>query len=388
FCARLASAPIDLTRPPWGFHLVEHVDGDGLGFVIRAHHCMLDGTGMTAFVGLFAELVATPAAIDEPQPWRPQSPPSRSRLVRSGVADSARRSADAIADGWRRAVRVREWGEGAREAARTASAVRELIAPVGAKTEFNRPTSDSRTVDFTHASLAAAKNLAHARGATINHVGIAVVTDALRRFFDRPGARRPARALKLLVPVSYEPHPHDGEPGAEPAAAEEHIGFATVALPLEEPDPDVRLAAIVAQAHDQTEHSSPERVDELMRHIARDSDRLYRLAQRLVQSPRTAALTLSNVRGPAFPIYLRGARIRELYPLLPLGPHHDLAVGMLSLEEKLFFAAMRTDSGHDSLAEFGGCMEEAVASLGLAPRHGDRPPQAAPNDQPKSTNGG
>ena len=45
--AELASRPLDMDRPLWQFHLVEHHDG-GSALLARIHHCMADGLALLA----------------------------------------------------------------------------------------------------------------------------------------------------------------------------------------------------------------------------------------------------------------------------------------------------------------------------------------------------
>ena len=43
--AELAMTPLDMTRPLWQFHLVEHYDG-GSAMMVRIHHCIADGIAL------------------------------------------------------------------------------------------------------------------------------------------------------------------------------------------------------------------------------------------------------------------------------------------------------------------------------------------------------
>jgi hypothetical protein len=61
-------------------------------------------------------------------------------------------------------------------------------------------------------------------------------------------------------------------------------------------------------------------------------------AARFAASARTFNLTISNVVGPRLPLYAAGARVEEIYPVIPLSDGHALAVGVLSYGEYMHFA--------------------------------------------------
>ena len=46
---------------------------------------------------------------------------------------------------------------------------------------------------------------------------------------------------------------------------------------------------------------------------------------------------ISNVRGPAQPIYVLGARVRGMYSLAEIAQHHALRISVISAVGSLFF---------------------------------------------------
>src|SRR4030095_10768323 len=66
-------------------------------------------------------------------------------------------------------------------------------------------------------------------------------------------------------------------------------------------------------------------------------DPLKNRAAQLASSPRVFNLTVSNIPGPRFPVYMLGAKLCEAYPVVPLAEHHSLAIGMFSYMDSLFF---------------------------------------------------
>ncbi len=52
---------------------------------------------------------------------------------------------------------------------------------------------------------------------------------------------------------------------------------------------------------------------------------------RIVASPRTFNLVVSNIPGPAQRLYLCGCPLEAAYPVVPLADRHALSVGMTSI---------------------------------------------------------
>jgi hypothetical protein len=58
-------------------------------------------------------------------------------------------------------------------------------------------------------------------------------------------------------------------------------------------------------------------------------------AARLIGSARIYNLIVTNVPGPSVPLYLAGARMREVYPHLPLFEQQGLGIALLSYVGRL-----------------------------------------------------
>jgi diacylglycerol O-acyltransferase len=58
---------------------------------------------------------------------------------------------------------------------------------------------------------------------------------------------------------------------------------------------------------------------------------LVSLAARLASRARPFNMTVTNVPGPQFPLYMAGSQMRATYPLVPLWQSHGLGIAMFSL---------------------------------------------------------
>jgi diacylglycerol O-acyltransferase len=64
---------------------------------------------------------------------------------------------------------------------------------------------------------------------------------------------------------------------------------------------------------------------------------LQRAMSRLVASPRTFNVVVSNIPGPQAPVWMLGCRLREAYPIVPLADRHALSIGFTSVAGGAFF---------------------------------------------------
>lgn len=352
YVCRLAGGAMEMDRPLWDVHVAERLADGRAALVIRAHHAMLDGTGMASFVALLADLGPEPAAAEAPRPWSPAPVPTSLRVLTDDLRDMVARTGQGLRAATREATRAPSLAAARRSIATVGTLAREL-APSRPPPELSRQPSAQRALSLHECSLDALRAIAHRHGAKVNDVVAAIATDALRRFLSRRGEA--PRRTKALIPTAVE--------GPDEGSDEEHVGFMTVVLPVDESDPDARLREIAEQTRQQKELHAPERVEWFLERLGRHSDLAYRLSQHIVQNPHSASFTISNVRGPGFPIWVRGARVTELYPVVPLGPGHDLAVGVVSLESRLFAAIVRDPRAAPELDAFPACVDAAIAAL-------------------------
>jgi diacylglycerol O-acyltransferase len=64
---------------------------------------------------------------------------------------------------------------------------------------------------------------------------------------------------------------------------------------------------------------------------------LQRAVSRLIASPRTFNVVVSNIPGPQEPLWMLGCRLREAFPVVPLADRHALSVGFTSIAGGAFF---------------------------------------------------
>jgi diacylglycerol O-acyltransferase / wax synthase len=285
--ADLFAQRLDRQRPLWRIDVVELSDG-GQALIWRLHHALADGTTAIrlARAVLFDDLGEAGAL-----------------TARAAAEDQARR-------------RVHLGGLLEREFARS-----------WASSPFDASIGGRRVVAFANARLAelhdAAKALADA---TVNDAVLASVGGGLRRWIEEQ--HRPLRDLRVKVPVSLH---HQGDTTGN------RDSFFTLPLPLRESDPVARLRAVHGHTAERKADDDALELDALLRSAARVSTRLERAAERLERSPRSFALSVSNVPGPREEMTILGAPVRSLHSLAEIGERHALRVAVVSYAGELWF---------------------------------------------------
>jgi diacylglycerol O-acyltransferase / wax synthase len=139
--------------------------------------------------------------------------------------------------------------------------------------------------------------------------------------------------LRASVPISV----HHEQP--DQTSGNKDSGMA-VPLPLGEPDSVRRLRLIAADSAARKHKAHPQVSTGIFR---------FALAQRafcrFLTRQRVVNLSVSNVPGPPVPLYLAGARLLEVFPLVPSIGNITLAVGVLSYAGQLNFTAVADRDG-------------------------------------------
>lgn len=288
--AHLFEQRLDRSRPLWKMDVVALADGDS-ALIWRIHHAVADGTTSVRF--------SRALLWDQP----PESL-TQAQAVVVQAADETRRRAHLA-------------GFLSREYARS-----RIRSP------FDGKIGTRREVGFAAISMpelhTAAKTLVP--GATINDAMLSVVAGALWRWLN--ACHGHLGSIRARVPVSLH---HEGD------AVANHDSFFSLALPLNQPDPVARLRAIHREtsARKRT-HDAKHRAD-LLEELSTAAPRLERFVTRLENSPRSFALSISNVRGPHQPVSLLGAQVQGIHSIAEIGERHALRVSAISFAETLGF---------------------------------------------------
>ena len=151
--------------------------------------------------------------------------------------------------------------------------------------------------------------------------------------------------LKAMVPVNVRG-------GGEEAALGNRISFAFVGLPL---DVGERATRGWRASGARRPRSSATAARRARRPCSARSGccptRCAALAARAVASPRLFNLTISNVPGPDFPLYMLGAELVEAHPVVPIAQGHALSIGIFGYRGRLNFGFYADPHAFPEVAE-------------------------------------
>jgi diacylglycerol O-acyltransferase / wax synthase len=319
-CQELARRKLDPARPLWELWLLPGLQEQRVAVYFRLHHAFADGAAALAAFGALLDMTPdapTPAAPE----WTPTPIPTDNELLR----DNLRRRGQELGRGWTGLTHPSRTMRNAREAW---PAWREVLAEEPApRTSLNRPVGTERRVALIRGRLDLAKQIGHAHNAKVNDVVLAAVAGGLRELLASRDEEVEGLVQRAMVTISL----HDEQPWE---AQGNKPGWMMVPLPLGEPDPIRRLELIAAQTAARKNEARPEAGSGIFRFVAGQ-----RVWYRLFPRQRSVNLVVTNAPGPPVPLYLAGARLLEVFPMMPTMGNLTLVVGVLSYEDQLNFTA-------------------------------------------------
>jgi diacylglycerol O-acyltransferase / wax synthase len=301
------SPPLERDRPLW-----EMWATDDLVLVGKAHHCMVDGAAVVELGNLLLD-----AQPDAPEPdapdWSPAPEPTPGRRLGRAIADRTGEAASLLVAPLR--LRPKTVTSGARLLAHT-------LLPLAPDSPLNRRGLGRRHHIRVTRSLDELRGIRRRFRVTPNDVVLAACAGALRAF--AAGRGETPRSLKVMVPA-------DVRSSEDPAASGNRISFVFIELPCDEPDPVARLRAVHRATAQRRRDGEAESLDTAFRVLALTPPPVQRALAHAFAHPRLFNLTISSVPGPAAARYLRGCRLREVHPAIPLGARHALSIGVVTI---------------------------------------------------------
>jgi WS/DGAT/MGAT family acyltransferase len=331
----LAAKVLDHNKPLWEMWLVEGLADDKVAIVAKMHHATMYGLAGADLIGHIFDLDAAGTTIDPPEePLTTEATPSAVTLLRHAaryqVTAPVRLAREVVSS--TRNLATTAAGVARRRFGDAPSSLR--LAP---RSPLNGALTAEREVAVGRVSLAEVKAVKNAVGGTVNDVILALVAQALRRYFISRG-EDPTTPLSISVPVAV------GEGQVETT---DRIGAMLVSLPIHIDDPLDQLHQIVAttkQSKSLTNSLGPDVfgnwADLTAPPLLIAGARLYSNLQLANLHRPLQNLVVSNVPGPPIPLFTAGARVDAIYPLGPLLPGSGLNITVLSNQDNIDFGLL------------------------------------------------
>lgn len=323
--SRVMEHHLDRARPLWEIWIIEGLEHDRFAIIAKTHHCMIDGaSGVELAQILFSPDAQTRA--QAPRRFVPRRRPRPLELLRDEMLHAASLPLRS-ATGLRRFLRESQDLRG--ELATRVGALGELagLAVQGtSETPLNGRLSPHRRFDWLTLSLHDARAMRKAFGCTVNDVVLATVTGALRSFLRSRQVRPEGLRFRVSAPVSVRTEGERGVPG-------NRVSSWIVELPLGQPDRRKQLAAIHAETQRLKTSHNAQGIDMLMSAAEWAPAGIVSLGARLASGPINTVVT--NVPGPQIPLYMLGARLRAMFPQVPLLENLGLGIALLSYDGQM-----------------------------------------------------
>lgn len=304
--SRLHGTPLDLHRPPWEAHFIEGLEGGRMAMYFKVHHALVDGyTAMR----LLTRSLSTDPDTDTPLFFTLADRPDGPRRERKdGEGDAT--SLDMLLGAAREQIGVaKDVGRAVLGAVRARREDKAMALPMQApRSILNQRISRSRRFATARFELERVKAVAARAGATVNDVVLAICGISLRGFLKEQGAL-PDEPLVAMVPVNVRPK---DDPGGGNA-----VGAILVTLATDVASPRAALDAIMTSSSKAKAHLQGMSKNAIIQYSA------LVLAPMLLSFVPGAAgrvrpafnVVVSNVPGPDRPMYFRGWKVDEVYPL-------------------------------------------------------------------------
>lgn len=378
--ARIFARPLDLTRPPWEFTVVEGIDGiagvqmGSYAMVTKVHHAAIDGMSGIDLMEAMHTLRADDGPPDTPDTWKPEKVPNPAELLGKSYFNAVTNP-------------LKQLEVAAKAAPGLAKAIKGLVAKdfkvsgemVAPKSRFNKVISPHRVVEGRSVPLADIKAIrALAPGAKVNDVFLAIVGGALRKYLLAKDDL-PKKTLTAMAPISVRSGQEKGDMGNQVAAMVAPLGTHI-------DDPAERLRFVHAQTTNSkamTEAVGARNMTEMSKvspalwmSLGAQLYTRLGLANRGMGPMFTTVVT--NVPGPPVPIYSTGARLESMYGLLCLTDGTGLGHTVQSYcdEATITFTACRELMPDPEF--YAQCIEDSFTELRDAAGAIESAPKAKP----------
>lgn len=322
---RLMSQQLDRSKPLWELYIVEGLADGGFALIAKIHHCMIDGVSGIDLMAVLLDF--TPDfEITEPKPWSARPAPNGTDLA---VREISRTISGVLAGILRAPSEIGNWTASWSERVKAAGAsLSSGWLSQTDKTSLNGPISGSRAFDWLQIPLADVKKIKNIHGATVNDVMLAIVAGAVRSYLVEVGGVSEEELgeteFRIMAPVSVRTQDESGTLGNK-------VAMWLMELPIAEPDPARRVQIVTRKTKSLKETDQALGASTLVEVSTGAPATLVSLAARLAGRARPFNMTVTNVPGPQFPLYMAGSEMLATYPLVPLWQSHGAGIAMFSV---------------------------------------------------------
>jgi WS/DGAT/MGAT family acyltransferase len=253
-------------------------------------------------------------------------------------------------------------------------------------TPLNSTVGPHRRFDWMTMELDTIKQVRRELGGSLNDVVLTIVTGAVRRFMQYRRVDPAGLDFRIMAPVSVRDPNEQGRLG-------NRVSAWIVPLPLDLSQPASQLRAISARTEELKNSKSAVAAEALTQAAEWTPATLLSLGARNATRLLPFNMVVTNVPGPQLPLYMLGARMREIFPLVPLMDHLGLGIALFSYDGQLCWGFNADYELVPDLDHFVRCVAESFEDVqraaGLTPeaKPAPRRRKKTKSEQAARTNG-
>jgi diacylglycerol O-acyltransferase len=329
---RIVSNKLDRHKPLWELWVVEGLSDDRFAIIAKIHHCMIDGVSGVDLTTVLMNVVPD-STIEEAPEWEPRIAPTPTQLAVAETARMTRKLVDGLSNLGDRFKDAQEVTERVIDKSIAAlSSLRSGWLFPSDRTPLNPDIGPNRRFDWTEIPLDDIKDIKNSLGGSVNDVVLAITAGAVRSFLIRDRDFDPSGSeFRVMNPVSTRSADQRGQLGNQ-------VAMWLVDFPVELEDPLDRYAKITVETQHLKETNQALGAATIVELSSGTPITLLSLANRVV-GPRIRPfnMTVTNIPGPQFPMYLLESQMLANYPMVPLWAQHGLGVALFSYNGKLLW---------------------------------------------------
>jgi WS/DGAT/MGAT family acyltransferase len=367
---------LDRQKPLWKMHVFEGLapGANGrrrVGLYTQLHHAAVDGQAAVALANALMDVSPHPRTIE-------LKPSRRARVFRLEMTEMLRGVLGSQAQKVAAIVRNLPATVGTlKNAATAAVSASELLTgkkgsgnlTLAPRTPLNVSVTAGRAFASVSLPLPELKALGRSFDATVNDMVLMVCSTALRRHYGKQRTL-PRKSLVAAVPITLR--------AKGDTAPDNQASMSLISLGTHIADTKKRLEHIKAAST--AMKSTMGRLKSILPTdypslgvpwLIEAATALYGKARVADRIPQVANLVISNVPGPAVPLYMAGARMLTNYPTSIVVHGLALNITVQSYDQSLDFGLMADAAAMPDVAELADAVRIAYDDLCALPRPGE-----------------